>query len=160
MASPSTTTTITRPAPDRILVTRELDAPPHLVFKAWTTPELVRRWWPGRQGEMTVAEIDLRVGGRWRYAMAVEDGAEAAFHGVFREIVPGERIVTTEVYEEMPDGEVVTTTTFTEVDGRTRLEQLIDCGSRETADALLELGMEGGVREQLELVEQVAQSLA
>src|SRR5215212_10034205 len=90
---------VTLPADEQILITREFDAPRELVYKAFTTPELVRRWWHANRGEMTVAEIDLRVGGRWRYVMVAEGGAEVAFHGEYREIVPNERIVSTEVFE-------------------------------------------------------------
>ena len=95
----SGTATVTLPTDEQILITREFDAPKHLVYKAWTTPELVKRWWRGSRGQMTVAEIDLRVGGAWRYVMVADGGFEVAFHGEYREIVPDERIVTTEVYE-------------------------------------------------------------
>src|SRR5262245_37824523 len=95
----SGTAKVTLPADDQILITREFDAPRHLVYRAWTTPELVKRWWAGRRGRMTVVDIDLRVGGRWRYVMAAEGGGEVGFHGEYREIVPNERIVNTEVYE-------------------------------------------------------------
>ena len=100
----SGTAKVTLPTDEEILITREFDAPRHLVYKAWTTPELVRRWWPGRRGEMTSAEIDLRVGGTWRYVMIANGGFEVAFHGEYREIVPNERIVNTEVYEGIPGG--------------------------------------------------------
>ena len=95
----SGTATVTLPTDEQILITREFDAPKHLVYKAWTTPELVERWWSGQRGKMTIAEIDLRVGGTWRYVMEASGGFEVAFHGEFREIVPNERIVNTEVYE-------------------------------------------------------------
>src|SRR4051812_20409312 len=95
----SGTAQVTLPTDEQILITREFDAPKHLVYKAWTTPELVKRWWSGHRGAMTVAEIDLRVGGTWRYVMVAKGGFEVAFHGEYREIVPDERIVTTEVYE-------------------------------------------------------------
>jgi uncharacterized protein YndB with AHSA1/START domain len=77
----SGTATVELPTDDQILITREFDAPKHLVFKAFTTPELVRRWWSGKRGEMTIAEIDLRVRGKWRYVMETSDGFEVAFHG-------------------------------------------------------------------------------
>src|SRR5919107_4530553 len=110
----SGTAAVTLPEDEQILITREFDAPRHLVYRAWTTPELVRRWWGGLRGEMTVAEIDLRVGGAWRYAMVTYDGFEAAFYGEYREIVPNERIVATEVYEGMPEEEALNTVTFAE----------------------------------------------
>jgi uncharacterized protein YndB with AHSA1/START domain len=100
----SGTATVTLPTDEQILIRREFEAPKHLVYKAWTTPELVKRWWSGNRGEMTIAEIDLRVGGAWRYVMVTDDGFEVAFHGEYREIVPNERIVSTEVYEGMPRG--------------------------------------------------------
>ena len=99
----SGTATVTLPTDEQILITREFDAPKHLVYKALTTPELVKRWWSANRGEVTIAEIDLRVGGTWRYVMVTDDGFEVAFHGEYREIVPNERIVSTEVYEGMPE---------------------------------------------------------
>src|SRR5215218_7934425 len=98
----SGTATVTLPADEQILITREFAAPKHLVYKAWTTPELVKRWWHANRGEVTSAEIDLRVGGKWRYVMVTPDGSEVGFHGEYQEIVPNERLVSTEVYEGMP----------------------------------------------------------
>jgi len=92
----SGTATVTLPTDEQILITREFDAPKHLVYEAFTTPELVKRWWSARRGVVTVAEIDLRVGGAWRHVM-VSDGFEVGFHGEYREIVPNELIVSTEV---------------------------------------------------------------
>jgi uncharacterized protein YndB with AHSA1/START domain len=154
--------TVTLPNDEQILITREFDAPRHLVYKAWTTPELVRRWWSGHRGEMTVAEIDLRVGGRWRYVMVANGGFEVAFHGEYREIVPDQRIVNTQVYE-LPgaaDAEgALNTVTFTEVDGRTTLTLLVQVPTRELRDEILSSGMEVGMQEQMELLEQLAISL-
>src|ERR671916_792592 len=111
--------TVTLPTDEQILITREFDAPRHLVYKAWTEPELVRRWWAGHRGQMKVAEIDLRVGGRWRYVMEASGGYEVAFHGEYREIVPGERIVNTEVFEGAPPSDALNTVTFGEAGGGT-----------------------------------------
>jgi uncharacterized protein YndB with AHSA1/START domain len=158
-ATSSGSATVTLPADDQILITRAFDAPRHLVYKAWTTPELVMRWWSGQRGEMKLAEIDLRVGGMWRYVMVADGGFEVAFHGEYREIVPNERIVNTEVYEAMPESEVLNTVTFTEADGRTRLELLTDCGTKEIRDAIVNSGMEVGMQEQMDLLEQIAASL-
>jgi uncharacterized protein YndB with AHSA1/START domain len=155
----SGTATVTLPTDEQILITREFDAPRHLVYRAWTTPELVKRWWSGRQGEVTIAEIDLRVGGVWRYVMVADGGFEVAFHGEYREIVPTERIVSTEVYEGMPEGEAVDTLTFTEVDGRTILTILVQHTSKEHRDAHINSGMEAGMQEAMDLLEQVAASL-
>jgi len=155
----SGTAVVTLPTDTQILVTREFDAPRHLVYRAWTTPELIRRWWSGDRGEVTVAEVDLRVGGTWRYVMTANGGFEVAFHGEYREIVPNERIVSTEVYEGMPDGEAVETLTFTERDGRTTLSILVQHASREDRDAHIDSGMEGGMQEAMDHLEQVAVSL-
>ena len=138
----SGTATVTLPTDETILITREFDAPKHLVYEAWTTPELVKRWWHANRGEVTVAEIDLRVGGEWRWVSVTPDGFEVAFHGEYRELVPHERIVSTEVYEGFPDGEALNTLTLTETDGRTTLEVLVQHESKEHRDAHVESGME------------------
>ena len=95
---------LTLPSDTEILITREFDAPRHLVWKAWTTPELVKRWWHANRGTVTIADIDLRVGGKWRWVMVTDSGFEVAFHGGYREIVPNERLVYTEIYEGAPAG--------------------------------------------------------
>ena len=151
--------TVTLPADDQLLITREFDAPKHLVYKAYTTPDLVRRWWSGERGEMTSCEIDLRVGGTWRYVMIAHGDFEVAFHGEYREIVPNERIVMTEVYEGMPDAEAVDHITFTEEDGRTTLTMLVQHRNQEDRDAHLNSGMEAGMQESMDRLEQVAASL-
>jgi uncharacterized protein YndB with AHSA1/START domain len=156
---------LTLPTDEQILITREFDAPRHLVFKAFTTPELVKRWWHAKRGEMTVAEIDLRPGGLWRYAMIADDGFEVGFHGEYLEVVPNERIVSTEVYEGLPEGvseEMGTTiniATLTEDDGRTTLTILIQATSRESRDAIIASGMELGLQDALDLLEDAARSL-
>ena len=159
MAVSSGTAKVTLPADDQILITREFDAPKHLVYKAFTTPELVKRWWHANRGEMTVAEIDLRVGGKWRYVMVAEGDFEVGFHGEYREIVPNERIVSTETYEGMPGAEAVNTMTLTEADGRTTLEILVQHASKEHRDAHIESGMEAGMQDAMDMLEQVAVSL-
>jgi uncharacterized protein YndB with AHSA1/START domain len=158
----SGTATVTLPTDEQILITREFDAPKHLVYKAYTTPELVKQWWSGHRGTVTSAEIELRVGGTWRYVMIATGGFEVAFHGEYREIVENERIVTTEVYEGAPGGDddpVINLVTFTEVDGRTQLELLVQCPSREVRDIIIDSGMEGGMQEGMDKLEQVAISL-
>jgi uncharacterized protein YndB with AHSA1/START domain len=155
----SGTAVVTLPTDTQILITREFDAPKHLVYKAWTTPELIKRWWSGDRGEVTIAEVDLRVGGTWRYVMVANGGFEVAFHGEYREIVPNERIVSTEVYEGVPTAEAVNTATFTEKDGRTTLTILVQHSSQEHRDAHINSGMEGGMQEAMDHLEQVAVSL-
>jgi uncharacterized protein YndB with AHSA1/START domain len=158
-ATSSGTAKVTLPTDEQILIAREFAAPKHLVYRAWTTPELVKRWWSGRRGEVTSAEIDLRVGGTWRYVMVANEGFEVAFHGEYRELVPNERIVSTEVYEGFPDGEALDTLTLTEADGRTTLTILVQHSSKEHRDAHIDSGMEGGMQEGMDLLEQVAVSL-
>jgi uncharacterized protein YndB with AHSA1/START domain len=155
----SSTATVTLPNDEQILITREFEAPRHLVWRAWTEPELVKRWWGGERGEVTSAEIDLRVGGAWRCAMVTTDGFEVAFRGEYREVVPNERIVSTEVYEGMPEGEALNTLTFSEQDGRTTLTVLVQHASKEARDAHIASGMETGMQEGMDLLEQVAVSL-
>jgi uncharacterized protein YndB with AHSA1/START domain len=153
--------TVTLPTDEQILITREFDAPRHLVYKAYTTAELVKRWWNAKRGEVTIAEIDLRVGGKWRYVMATDDGIEVAFHGEYREIVPNERLVSTEVFEGAPEGAGATlnTATFTETDGRTTLTILVEAPSKEIRDSIIDSGMEAGLQDALDLLEQVAVSM-
>jgi len=150
---------VTLPEDTQILITREFDAPARLVYRAWTEPELVRRWWSGDRGEMTSAEIDLRVGGTWRFVMTASAGFEVAFHGEYQEIVPAERIVSTEVFEGMPDAGALSTTTFSEENGRTELRILVQHSSQENRDAHINSGMEDGMQESLNRMEQVARSL-
>jgi uncharacterized protein YndB with AHSA1/START domain len=154
--------TVTFPTDEEILITREFDAPKHLVYKAWTTPDLVSRWWPGHRGEMKSAEIDLRVGGAWRYVMVASGGHEVGFHGEYREIVPNERIVNTEVYEGVPGGDddpALNMVTFAEAHGRTTLSLLTRVSSKDVRDMIIDSGMEGGMQEGMDLLEEIATSL-
>ena len=151
--------TVTTPTDTQILITREFDAPRHLVYKAWTSPEFIKRWWSACRGEVTVAEIDLRVGGQWRYAMLAHGEFEVAFHGEFREVVPDERIVRTEIYEAFPEAGALSTETFTESDGRTTLTILVDHERQEHRDAHVQSGMEDGLQDALDLLEEIVESL-
>lgn len=150
---------VTLPTDTQILITRAFDAPRHLVYRAYTTPELIKRWWGGDRGEVTHAEVDLRVGGRWRFVMTANGGFEVAFHGIYREIVPNERLVSTEIYEAMPEAEAVNTLTLTEENGRTMLRILAQHPSMAIRDAVIKSGMEGGMQESMDHLEQVARSL-
>ena len=143
-----------------ILITREFDAPAAQVYRARTDPDLVPRWWTARRGTMDVCEIDLRVGGAWRYVMTAEGGFEVGFHGEYREIVPGDRLVHTEVYEGMPDAAALDTITFEERDGRTLVTMLVTHELPEHRDAHIASGMEHGLQDALDLLEETARSLA
>jgi uncharacterized protein YndB with AHSA1/START domain len=151
--------TVTLPSDDALLISREFAAAPHLVYHAWTTPELVAKWWHGNRGEIASIDIDLAVGGVWRYAMTATGGFEVAFHGEYREIVPDERLVTTEIYEGAPDAVAVTTTTFTDLGDRTLVEILIRHASKQARDMHLESGMEDGLQDALALVDELLGSL-
>jgi uncharacterized protein YndB with AHSA1/START domain len=150
---------VTLPSDTQILITREFAAPKHLVFQAWTTPELIGRWWSGDRGEVTSVVVDLRVGGSWRYVMKANAGFEVAFRGEFREIIPNERIVTTELFEGMPDAEALSTLSLSESNGRTTLALLVDHTSKEHRDAHINSGMEDGMQESMDHLEQVALSI-
>lgn len=131
-----------------IVMTRSFDAPRRLVFDAHTKPELVSRWLLGPDGwTMPVCEIDLRVGGRYRWVWRREsNGKEMATGGVFREIVPPERLVFTERFEEAwYPGEGINTIELTEEGGRTRMTYTMRYDTRETRDGVLASGMETGV---------------
>jgi uncharacterized protein YndB with AHSA1/START domain len=161
----SGTASVTLPTDEQILITREFAASKESVFRAFTTPELVRRWWHAKRGEMTVCEIDLRPGGAWRYVMVTPDGFEVGFHGEYREVVPNERIVSTETFEGLPegvseeDGTTVNTATFVESDGRTTLTILVRAPNQTSRDAIIESGMEDGLQDALDLLEEAAIAL-
>jgi uncharacterized protein YndB with AHSA1/START domain len=153
---------VTLPTDTQILITRDFNAPKHLVYKAWTTPELIKRWWSGDRGAVVSIEVDLRVGGRWRYVMTANEGFEVAFHGEYRDIVPNERIVSTEAFEGIPDPDAaaaLTTNTFTEKDGRTTVTILVQHKNQEHRDMHINSGMEVGLQEAMDHLEQVALSL-
>ncbi|HWG61634.1 MAG TPA: SRPBCC family protein [Streptosporangiaceae bacterium] len=157
----SGTATVTLPGDTQILITREFSAPRHLVYRAWTTPELIKRWWSGDRGEVTIADIDLRVGGAWRFVMTANAGFEVAFHGEYREIVPDERLVWTEVFEGMPGAEAaINTLTLSEEAGYTTATMLVEHANQQDRDMHINSGMEDGLQEALDHLEQVAVSLA
>lgn len=151
--------TVTTPTATQILVTRRFAAPKHLVFRTYTEPDLVRRWWAGERGEMTACEIDLRVGGSWRYAMTANGGVEVAFRGEYREIEPSDRIVHTEIFEAMPGEPSTVTVDFTATEDGTLLTMLCEYAGEATRDAVIESGMEGGMQEGMDALERVAIAL-
>jgi uncharacterized protein YndB with AHSA1/START domain len=161
-ATTNGTAKVALPADNQILITREFAAPRHLVWRAYTTPELVKRWWAGHRGQVTSAEIDLRVGGRWRYVMDA-GGFEVAFHGEYREIDEPGRLANTEAYEGIPDPDGhagLVTVTLTEQDGRTLMEMLCEYNDKDDRDAVVNSGMEGGMQESMDQLEIVAAALS
>lgn len=147
---------VSLPRDDQILITREFAAPRHLVYRAYTTPELVARWWHADRGTIDSIEIDLRVGGRWRYAMTAQGGFPVVFHGEYLEIVPNERLVSTEVFEGMPEAAATSTVTFADSAGGTGLAILVQHRNTANRDAHLRSGMEDGLQAALDHLEEVA----
>ena len=144
-AANSDSFTVTTPAEQEIRMTRVFDAPRELVFEAMTRPEHVRRWWGclGDGYSVPVCEIDLRVGGAWRFVNRHPKG-EAAFHGEYKEIAPPARLVFTEIFEDFPDTVSVVTTDFADEGGRTRMTVSARYPSREVRDIVLSTGMAKG----------------
>jgi uncharacterized protein YndB with AHSA1/START domain len=137
--------TVTTPSDQEIRMTRLFSAPRHLVFEAMTRPEHVRQWW-GRLGEgysVPVCEIDLRVGGAWRFVNRHPKG-EAVFYGEYREITPPRRLVFTEIFEPFPDTVSVVTTEFAEEDGKTRMTATVRYPSLAVRDMVVASGMSRG----------------
>ena len=139
--------TVTTPSEREIVITRSFDAPLDLVWQAMTTPRLVLRWWGPQWCPLVSCEIDLRVGGSWRYVSLADDGSELGWHGTYREIEPRARIVSTEVFEGFPDAESLNTMTLTHADGVTTAQTVVLHRSRENRDGHLQSGMEGGMQD-------------
>jgi uncharacterized protein YndB with AHSA1/START domain len=142
----SGTLKVTTPGDREIAMTRIFDAPRHLVFEAWSKPELVKRWLYGPDDwRLAVCEMDLRVGGATRFVWRDRDGKEMGMSGVFREIAPPDRLVFTEIWDEdWTGGEALNTITFTEHAGKTTLTQTVLYSSRAARDGALKTGMEHG----------------
>jgi uncharacterized protein YndB with AHSA1/START domain len=147
---------ITLPSDREIAMTREFNAPRQMVFDAWTKPELVKRWLGAMEGwTMPVCEIDLRVGGKYRYLWS-KDGQEMGMGGVFREIVAPERIVVTEKFDDpWYEGDAFSTVTLTEKGERTTLVQVVTYTSKEVRDSVLQSPMETGVAASYDKLEEV-----
>ena len=159
-AANSDTFTVTTPSECEIRLTRVFDAPRHLVFEAMSKPEHIRRWW-GRLGDgysVPVCEVDLRPGGAWRFVNRHPKG-EAAFHGVYREVLPPERVLFTEIFEPFEDGASLVTAVLTEEDGKTRLTVSCIYPSLEVRDMVLNSGMASGAAISYDRLEEVAQEL-
>src|SRR5436190_77394 len=151
--------------PNRLLIvelvgSRIMDAPPELVFKAYTDPELIPRWWGPRRYATTVDKMDVRPGGVWRFVHRAADGGEYAFNGVYREIVPPKRLVYTFNYEGAPGHEAVETVTFEEAEGgRTRMTDHLLFETREERDGMLNSGMEEGAAETIDRLAELLREL-
>ncbi|AKP59320.1 activator of Hsp90 ATPase 1 family protein [Mycobacteroides abscessus subsp. abscessus] len=155
--------TVVLPSDTTILITRSFDAPAALIFRALTEPELVTRWWGFEDAQWEVCEIDLRVGGTWRYVVRQpcesEPDREVAFHGEYRELDPPHRLVSTEVFEGVPEGEAVVSTTLDEVDGVTTMRVLVQHTCKEHRDGHVESGMEVGMQVSYNRIEDLLRDL-
>jgi uncharacterized protein (TIGR03086 family) len=146
---------VTLPSDTEILITRQFDAPAALVWEALTRPEHIKRWWGPEWCPITSAEIDLRVGGSWRYVCRMDDGTELGWHGEYREIDTRASITSTEVFEGFPDAESLNTMTLTESDGVTTLTTLVRHTSQEHRDGHVDSGMEGGMQDTFNRLDQL-----
>lgn len=145
---------VTLPSDTEIKIVREFDAPAGLVFDVWTTPDHVRNWWGWETDQMRVCEIDLRVGGGYRF-VAGDDEREVAFRGVYQQIERPRRLVATEVYEPYPESESLNTLTLEETDGVTTMTILVAHRSKEARDATVASGMESGLQHSLDRVDRL-----
>jgi uncharacterized protein YndB with AHSA1/START domain len=146
-------TTLTLPSDREILITRQFNAPRHVVFEAWTKPEHVVHWWGAFGMKMSVCEIDLRPGGAYHFVLRDADGNEYGFGGKYQEIVPPERLVYTDGFEGMPGHEAVVTATFEEQDGKTMLVSRSVYQSVEDRDGHVNSGMEPGLKQTYDQLE-------
>lgn len=155
--------TVVLPSDTTILITRSFDAPAALIFRALTEPELVTRWWGFEDAQWEVCEIDLRVGGTWRYVVRQpcesEPDREVAFHDEYRELDPPHRLVSTEVFEGVPEGEAVVSTTLDEVDEVTTMRVLVQHTCKEHRDGHVESGMEVGMQVSYNRIEDLLRDL-
>ena len=157
----SETFKVSTPSDTEITLTRLFDAPRHLVFEAMSKPEHIKRWW-GNLGDgysVPVCEVDLRVGGKWRFVNRHPQG-EAEFYGVYKEINPPARVVFTEIFAPFPDAESIVTTVLTEEGGKTRLTATSKYPSKEVRDMVLGTGMERGAALSYDRLDEVAMELA
>jgi uncharacterized protein YndB with AHSA1/START domain len=138
---------ITTPSERELAMIRTFDAPRRLVFDAWTKPELLKRWLGVFGGwSMAICEVDLRVGGKYRFEWRKTDGTVMGMGGVYREVVPPARLVSTEQFDDpWYEGEAVGTTEFVEQDGRTTVTSTVRYASQEIRDTVLRSPMESGV---------------
>ena len=142
--------TIITPNDRDVVLTRIFDAPRQLVFDALTRPELLARWYGPAGWTLLVCEIDLRVGGKWHFVSQRPDGKKFGQLGVYQEIVPGQRIVNTETWEDWGAGETLVTTVLVEHAGRTTLTSTVRFPSQAVRDTVLKGGMASGAEQEYE----------
>ncbi len=146
---------VTAPADEPTIITeRFVKASPELLYELWTTPEHMRRWLGPRYLEMPVCEVDLRVGGQYHYVHRAPDGTEYNFRGEYLELDPPHRIVATFIFEEYPSS--IDSVTFEPIDGGTLVHGHTLHQTMESRDAAMASGMEGGMRESYERLDELA----
>jgi uncharacterized protein YndB with AHSA1/START domain len=151
---------VTTPTDTQIVLTRRFDAPRHLVFDALTTPELLRRWHGARGWHLVQCEIDLRVGGAWRFVSRGPGGERMGQGGVYREIARPDRLVLTELFDDQSyPGETLITHEFAEREGRTTLTSTLRFATREGRDRVLAYPMVRGVSESYDRLSDVLHDL-
>lgn len=138
---------ISTPSERAVVLTRVFAAPRKMVFKALSQPELLKRWCGPSGWTMAMCEVDFTVGGKWRFLMRRPDGKEFGQFGVYQEIVPNEKIVNTELWDDWDAGETLVTTILTEADGKTTFTSTILFPSEEVRDVVLKGGLEHGAGE-------------
>jgi uncharacterized protein YndB with AHSA1/START domain len=156
-------TTVERTSARELVITRTFNAPPHIVFDAWTKPELLARWWAPRSLGVSLfsCEADVRVGGRYRYVFGRDPAQGMAFSGVYEEVARPSRLVFTQLFEQMPQaGAAVVTITFEEVSGKTALVVHQLYPTKEALDGAVGSGMERGMRETFEQLEELVAGIA
>ena len=160
MATRHGSATVTLPSDTEILITRSFEAPRDLVWEALTSPRHLLRWWGPDWCPLVSCEVDFRVGGTWRYLSRMADGTELGWHGTYMDIVAGERVESSEVFEGFPDAESVNTLTLSEDDGTTTLSVLVRHATRENRDGHIDSGMEPGMQIVLDRLEDLLSSSA
>jgi uncharacterized protein YndB with AHSA1/START domain len=158
--SPSQVATVTTPADREIRIERVFDAPRDRVFAAITDPALIPEWWGPRSTTAVVEEMDVRTGGRWRFLVTDSDGQKTAFRGAYREVTSPERIVQTFEWEGMPGHVSVETATFEDLGDRTRVTTVSVFHTTEERDGMLASGMEGGMQETYQRLDELLARLA
>ena len=154
------TLTVTLPSDREVRLTRVFDAPRTMVYDAYTKPELLKRWFGPHGYSLTVCEVDLRVGGRWRFVLEGPDGSTMGMGGVYVALTPPDGSIHTEAFDDFP-GEARVTTVLTEENGKTTLEVTSLAPSKEIRDAVVASGMEHGAAETYDrLAELLSQQLA
>jgi uncharacterized protein YndB with AHSA1/START domain len=160
MTGSNSPSTLTFPSDREIVMKRVFDGPRECLFKAYTDPTLIPRWWGPRRFTTTVDKMEVSPGGVWRFVQRVPDGDEYAFNGVYREIVPPGRLAYTFEFEAMPGHELLETVTFEERDGKTTVTVTSLFQTVQDRDGMLKSGMEEGATESMDRLAEVLAAMA